>query len=57
MLQRALIGTSVGGGLGVLYGLFGRCAGGVCKLEWNAAVPTAIGAAVGLLIVLTARWD
>ena len=57
MLQRAVLGTSLGGGLGALYGVFGRCKGGICMIEWNATVPTVMGAAVGLLIVLMSRWD
>lgn len=57
MLSRALLGLSAGGAVGGLYAAFGRCAGGLCQAEWNPAVPTLAGAAVGLIIVLSSRWD
>ena len=57
MLRRALLGASVGGGLGTLYGVYGRCARGVCHLEWDATIPAMAGAVLGLCLVLGSRWD
>lgn len=57
MFRRALLGATLGGGVGGLYGAFGRCVGGTCHLDWNAAVPTFAGAALGLFLVLGSRWD
>jgi hypothetical protein len=57
MLARALIGLGAGGGAGALYGAFGRCAGGSCHIQWNATVPTVVGALGGLFVVLCSKWD
>lgn len=57
MLVRALLGLAGGGAAGTLYGVFGRCHHGVCALEWNPTIPIVGGAALGLFVVLTSRWD
>lgn len=57
MFVRALWGLGGGGTVGALYGAFGRCVGGTCHADWNAAVPTLAGAAIGLLLVLGSRRD
>ncbi len=57
MLTRALLGLAGGGATGALYSVFGRCHHGVCALEWNPTIPIVGGAALGLFVVLTSRWD
>lgn len=57
MLRRTILGTSAGGGIGALYGVYGRCARGVCHMEWDATVPVVAGAVLGLFLVLCSRWD
>ena len=57
MIRRALLGTAVGSGLGTVYGAFGHCLGGRCMTPWSTTTPIWVGAALGLLVVLTSRWD
>ena len=57
MVTRILLGLASGGAAGMVYNYFGRCNQGVCALEWNSTIPVAGGAALGLFIVLTSRWD
>ena len=57
MLKRALVGTSIGGGIGTAYGAFGHCLGGHCTMPWSTTTPIVVGAALGLFVVLSARWD
>ena len=57
MIPRALLGTSIGGGIGALYGSFGHCVGGHCLVQWSPWPPALLGAGLGLFIVLTSQWD
>ena len=57
MLVRSLLGLGGGAGLGAVYGVLGRCAHGQCALEWSPVPSILTGAALGLFVVLTAKWD
>lgn len=57
MFRRALLGTSIGGGLGAVYGAFGHCVGGHCTAPWSTTTPMYLGAALGLFLVLNSKWD
>lgn len=57
MLLRSVLGLAGGSAAGAVYGVLGRCHHGACALEWNPMVPVVGGAALGLFVVLTARWD
>ena len=57
MLKRTLLGTSIGGGIGGVYGAFGHCLGGHCTTPWSTTTPIYVGAALGLFVVLSSRWD
>lgn len=57
LLGRILLGVGGGAGLGAVYGALGRCDHGQCALEWSPVPSILTGAALGLFVVLTSRWD
>jgi hypothetical protein len=51
---KIVLGVVIGGAVGGLLGYYGKCAGGTCPLTGNPYLGAAYGAAIGLLIALTA---
>ena len=52
MILKALLGISIGGGLGFAYYYFVGCQSGTCPIQSNPYVATIYGAVFGLIIAL-----
>ncbi|MFC1658569.1 DUF6132 family protein [Candidatus Omnitrophota bacterium] len=50
--MKIVLGMLIGGVLGFAIGYLGKCSSGVCLLTRNPVITAAVGALLGLMVVL-----